>query len=266
MESFNDDNPNIPDSYKNNDSIVTCHNIYNLQNKIKTTNIIKNIIGSEKLFISLDTESYERNHNLLTEIGWVIFDKLGKIKKKRQCVIKENIKYHNKRVGDNKFNYNFGRYEVIPLTGAKKILINDLKKVDYIVGQDIKKDTRDLEKIGIDLTKFEVINGVEKPYGIIDTLDLYTGNFIEKGIKLEKGLEKLSISYENLHNAGNDAYYTMQYFLKLIELFNISNTKIQDIMTIKIPDGFTEEFYKNYREEKKQRKKQENEQKKLNQN
>jgi len=196
-------NQNIPDYVKTNNNLETCFNLIRLQNNIKTVNIVKNVISSRKLFISLDTEEYEKNHDYMTEIGWFIFDKTGTILKKKHYIVQEYLAFHNgKYVADNKFNYNFGESETKPLREVKRILNNDLSTVNYIVGQGISNDIRDLKKNGIDLTKFEEMHGEYKINGIIDTQDLFAGNLLEKPIGLQKGLDKFSIPYSHLHNAG----------------------------------------------------------------
>ncbi|ORX76354.1 hypothetical protein BCR32DRAFT_303968 [Anaeromyces robustus] len=197
-------NRDIPEYIIKTNSLETCHNLIRLQNNIKTANIAKNIIDSRKLFISLDTESYEKNHDYLTEVGWVIFDKTKKIIKKKHFIIQEYSAFHNGiYVEDNKYNYNFGESETKPLITVKNFLNEDLKSVNYIVGQGINNDISDLKKRGINLTEFKEINGTYKEKGIIDTQDLFAGYFHERPISLKKGLEKLSIPYQNLHNAGN---------------------------------------------------------------
>ena len=196
-------NENIPDYVKARNSLETCFNLIRLQNNIKTVNIIKNTINLSKLFLSLDTEMYEKNHDYVTEIGWVTFDKTGRIVKKKHYIIQEYSAFHNgKYVEDNKLNYNFGDSETKPLREVIKILNNELNTVNYIVGQGISNDIRDLKKNGIDLTKFEEMHGEYKVNSIIDTQDLFAGNFLEKPIGLKKGLDKFSIPYRYLHNAG----------------------------------------------------------------
>jgi len=221
-------NINIPEYIMNDNPLVTCFNLIRLQNNIKTIDIIKNKISSEKLFISLDTESYEKNHNYLTEVGWVIFDKTERIVKKKHYIIQEYLSFHNgDYVEDNKFKYNFGESKTRPLSEVKRILKDDLSLVNYIVGQGINNDIHELEKLGIDIKKFEVMRGAYKENGIIDTQDLFAGHFFENPISLKKGLDRFSISYRNLHNAGN--YYLFFFiYRKMIILIYISIIKIKN--------------------------------------
>eukprot|EP00833_Pecoramyces_ruminatium_P009797 jgi/Orpsp1_1/1183829/evm.model.c7180000086878.1 len=113
----------------------------------------------------------------------------------KHFIIQENIDYHNGHfVEDNKFNYNFGESEIKPLREVKEILKDDLTSVNYIVGQSIKNEIRELEKLGIDIVKFK--------NGIIDTQDLFIERFhVRQPISLKKGLERFFVPYKNLHNA-----------------------------------------------------------------
>ncbi|KAL6605304.1 hypothetical protein LY90DRAFT_511992 [Neocallimastix californiae] len=257
-------NIDIPKYIIKESSLETCHNLIRLQNNIKCIDIINKKISSTKLFLSLDTESYEKNHNYLTEVGWIIFNKNGEIKEKKHYIVQEYLSLRNgKYVDDNKFNYNFGESITRPLNEIKLILKMNLDRVNYIVGQGIKNDICDLKKINIDLSKFKEMNDTLETYGIIDTQDLYAANFFESPVSLKKGLDKFFISYRNLHNAGNDAYYTMKYFLALLRNFEFSDSKIQNLLKIKIPDDYNENDYIRYSEEKKLLKKQEKKLKKL---
>jgi len=266
MERLNK-NINIPDYIRKDNPLETCYHLINLQNDIKTVSIIKQKIGERKVFISLDTESYEKNHDYLTEVGWVIFDKTEKILKKEHYIIQEYMSFHNgKYVEDNKFNYDFGESKTKSLIEVIRLLNKELNSVDYIVGQGINNDIKDLEKLGVNLTKFEEMKGIYKNYGIIDTQYLYSGCFHDRPISLKKGLDKLHITYRYLHNAGNDAYYTMKYFFELIRNFDINDIKNKRILDIKIPDEYNEEDYIRYKREKDERRKREKELKKLKKN
>ena len=213
MESLQS-NKNIPNYIKSSNKLETCSNLIRLQKQIKTIDIIKNIVSSSKLFISLDTEEYEYNHDYITEIGWIIFDKNEEIVKNKHYIIQEYSAFRNGQyVEDNKFNYVFGISETKPLNEVIKILNDKLSKVNYIVGQGISNDIRDLKKNGINLTKFEEMQGDYKEFGIIDTQDLFSGYQLEGPISLQRGLEKFSLPKLNLHNAG--IYILLIYIYKL---------------------------------------------------
>jgi len=211
-----------------------------LQNRIKLIETIKEKIDNEKLYICLDIEAFERNHDFLTEFGWCLFKKNGEIIKKKHAIVEEYISYHNGRyVPDNKNNYNFGKSEIVKLKDIYRELKNDFDRANYLVGHGINNDIQFLKKIQVDVSKFKKMNGNSSKiddYGIIETMDLFSGFFLTKPVGLEKSLRRLEIPYRSLHNAGNDAYYTMQVFLEIIKRFDFSkDPKYEQIMNYKAP-------------------------------
>jgi len=169
--------------------------------------LIKNIreeINDEKLFLCLDIEAFEFDQKILTEFGWCIFRKDGTIDKKIHAIVKENIKYRNKKhVPDNREYYLFGESVTQNLSDIEKELKEDIEKVNYLVGQGIESDIRYLNSIKIHTSKFEKMKSSKVPeYGIIDTMDIYSGFYHSKGVGLEKSLIKLQLPYGRLHNAG----------------------------------------------------------------
>jgi len=211
-----------------------------IQNRIKLIEAIKEKIDNEKLYICLDIEAYERNHDFLTEFGWCLFKKNGEIIKKKHAIVEEYLSYHNGRyVPDNKNNYNFGKSEIVKLKDIYKELKNDFNQVNYLVGHGINNDIRFLKKIQVDVSKFKKMNGNSSKiddYGIIETMDLFSGFFLTKPVGLEKSLRRLEIPYRSLHNAGNDAYYTMQVFLEIIKRFDFfKEPKYEQVMNYKPP-------------------------------
>ncbi|ORX40397.1 hypothetical protein BCR36DRAFT_190173 [Piromyces finnis] len=189
-------------------------------------NSIRSRIDKEKLFLCLDIEAYELEKKFLTEFGWCIFKKDGVILENKHFIVKENMKYHNGiHVPDNRENYLFGKSEIRELKEIEEELKIDVAKVNYLVGQGVISDIRFLKKIKFKTSKFKKMNGKYVPeFGIIDTMDLYSGYFLKQGVSLEKMLIKLNISYDKLHNAGNDANYTMQVFLRIINGSNSTKT------------------------------------------
>ncbi|ORX40398.1 hypothetical protein BCR36DRAFT_190160 [Piromyces finnis] len=185
---------------------------------IKLIHTIKFNIGNNKSYLCLDIEAYEQNQSILTEFGWCIFKKNGTITKKKHVIVKENMNYHNgKKVPDHRNNYLFGESEIQELKDIEKELKKDIESVNYIVGQGINNDIRYLKYIHVNMDKFvSMRNSKVHKFGIIDTMDLYSGYFNVQAVSLEKSLLKLKIPYDKLHNGGNDSVFTMQVFLKII--------------------------------------------------
>lgn len=73
-----------------------------------------------------------------------------------------------------------------------------------LVGHDLQQDLQWMSGLGIDLVGFRNI------IGQLDTKDMYQGWRDEPQPRgLGKVLAALDIPSKNLHNAGNDAYYTI---------------------------------------------------------
>ena len=162
-------------------------------------------IDNEKLYLCLDIEAFEFDQKKLTEFGWCIFKRDGTIVKKKHTNTKEYLKFRNgKHVPDNKNHFLFGTSEVQELAVVEEELKNDIESVNFLVGHGIKSDINYLKSINVNTSKFETMKSQKIPeFGVIDTMDIYSGQFNTKGVSLEKCLIKLQIPYDRLHNAGN---------------------------------------------------------------
>ena len=161
-------------------------------------------IDNNKLYLCLDIEAFEFDQKKLTEFGWCIFKKDGTIIKKKHTIVEEYVNLRNgKNVPDNKDNFLFGQSDTQKLEIVEEELKYDIENVNYLVGQGIKSDIRYLKSIDVNTSKFTTMKNQKIPeFGVIDTMDLFSGNFNTKGVSLEKSLIKLRIPYDKLHNAG----------------------------------------------------------------
>ena len=79
-----------------------------------------------------------------------------------------------------------------------------------LVGHDVQHDIVHLSKVGID---------VDKMWNILEIVDNQgLQQFMRKmmnGQKLERILAEFELPYSHLHNAGNDAVYTLQSLVVL---------------------------------------------------
>jgi hypothetical protein len=79
-----------------------------------------------------------------------------------------------------------------------------------IVGHDSKADMDYLQKMGVDVMV------AQNFFKTIDTKDLHQGwKRADNGRSLGYVLDDQGIPYKNLHNAGNDARYTLQAMITL---------------------------------------------------
>jgi len=184
----------------------------------KLINTIKFNIGSSRSYLCLDIEAYEGDQKILTEFGWCVFKKDGTLLKTKHAIVKEHMNYRNgHNVPDNRDYYLFGKSEIQELKVIEEELKKDIESVNYLVGQGIDNDIRYLKSIDVNTSKFiKMKDSKVQKFGIIDTMDLYSGLYSTQGVSLERSLIKLKIPYDRLHNGGNDSIFTMQVFLKIV--------------------------------------------------
>lgn len=198
---------------------------------------------SDTIFISVDIESWERSHNTITEIGVAILDtrdikhvapghrgnKWFEHIRAKHFRIKEHANYVNTDfVHGCPDKFEFGTSDFVKLSHAPKAieaLFNHPygreasmyedngtpeKRNIVFVGHDATNDTSYLRQLGYD--PIELPNLIE----VMDTALMHRA--LVRGPNnrsLGQVLYELEISGWNLHNAGNDAVYTMQAMLAM---------------------------------------------------
>ncbi|KAI8606391.1 hypothetical protein EDD21DRAFT_233481 [Dissophora ornata] len=167
-------------------------------------------------FISVDIESYEQDHSKILEIGWSIWDsRVNKFMDKHYAISDYRHLRNGKYVADRRDRFLFGESVWASLKDSIAAFQKDLETasgrneegVFALIAHDMASDEGYLRKMG-----------VEFPTGMIkfDTLRLNgarAGNHNKTG--LGKLLDELDIENYSLHNAGNDAHYTLELFLWL---------------------------------------------------
>lgn len=164
--------------------------------------------------MAFDIETYENDHSKILEIGFVITSLASPEGNEEtyHFIIKENLHMENSDyVPDNREKFSFGDSEHMSLAEATKKFSQYIRNVDVLVTHSGGHDKEYLESNGMSLEG--------KP--MFDTqllgLALLTDeNFLNVfGLKRLMGDLKISYDEDILHNAGNDAHYTMQVFLAL---------------------------------------------------
>ncbi|TFY50932.1 hypothetical protein EVJ58_g10826 [Rhodofomes roseus] len=153
-------------------------------------------------WLAIDFEAWDRDHSLLTEYGWSLVRWEGE--------------------GDNKReHYNFGKSEdVDKLTFRQRIrdMIAKYREMGplFLVFHDNNQDVKYLRSDAIKaLSDFEYLLPDQPPESgvyVIDTGDLFAaleGEGSGNKRSLERACRHLQIPTEFLHNAGNDAHYTL---------------------------------------------------------
>lgn len=233
-------------------ALISHHSVPSTKTKIQHLNdisLLRQYLGLEKkkdsapgsnvavdpVFIAIDLEAYERDQSKITEVGLAMLDSrhlaacppesshvsswLKKIRSRHFIIKQYKNLLNRKHVKGCPMNFLFGESQFISRFDANKILKQiftikdsappsnpDEKKTRpvILVGHDIQGDIVYLRKLGFSIDRTEIIN-------VTDTQK------IARSITLPIGLSKLSSALGQnplyLHNAGNDATYTMQSLL-----------------------------------------------------
>lgn len=124
--------------------------------------------------------------------------------------------YENKKHYNLQFKFKFGESKIITMDRLLKIIESRISKSDYIVGHGVAAEYLVLKHYGFKLAEMEHIAG-------LDTQKIFASKFHyeteHKHLSLGDMLSLLSIPYESLHNAGNDAAYALQALVKMIACF-----------------------------------------------
>ncbi|GAA5877912.1 hypothetical protein JCM16303_000279 [Sporobolomyces ruberrimus] len=189
-------------------------------------------------FLSLDVEFWERDHEVLTEFGWSLVDFVrhqnGKVTERREdqhAVIKENQRFRNGRFApDARDHFDFGRTLVLPSRALYYLLhalFSTLSTTHplFLVFHDPRGDIRALSKLGFDSEKVflrDLRNLGKKRDGggiwVVDTQRVFSAWFGRKDqIGLEKACKEVEVPTKRLHNAGNDAHYTLTLLERLMD-------------------------------------------------
>ena len=182
------------------------------------------------VFVAIDVEAYERDHSKITEVGIATLDtrhlrgispgddhggRWWDVIRSRHFRIKENAHLVNREfVSGCEDRFEFGQSEWISVVDAATILAQscgpDPARNIVLVGLAIEGDLAHLRKLNFD---------VRQSLRVIDSLDV--GIIDREARHLSQSRNLGNIIYDqgikgwNLHNAGNDAVYTLQATLAL---------------------------------------------------
>lgn len=207
--------------------------------------------ASNVVLIAVDVESYERDSKKITEIGVSTLDTLDLVGiapelygsgwrdkiRSRHFRIKEHAHLMNGDfVAGNAGDFRFGESEFIDLDEAPMVLATcfrfpfsatkddqqripegtsaEDKRTIVLVGHDFGNDIQYMRNLGYDVTN---LSNLSKHAPILDTQGMYR---VMKGdkdpAKLAKLLEEIDVIPWGLHNAGNDARYTMEASIGIV--------------------------------------------------
>ncbi|CCE82672.1 Piso0_002408 [Millerozyma farinosa CBS 7064] len=162
----------------------------------------------------IDVEAWERNISKVTEVGVAIYDpkdspySIFPVIKQFHIIIKEHEKMVNGRFcPDNKRKFMGGTSYKMSMSECRSFmnkLISQYWGRDdvpdaVLVGHNVKADINWLRSVG---------SRLPEPLSIVDTSKLHSMSFTSGG-SLRNILRLLQIPHGYLHNAANDAYYTL---------------------------------------------------------
>lgn len=167
--------------------------------------------------VSIDVEAFERNQLKVTEIGIAVYDpenqwllSIPQVKT-LHILTKENLHLHNGSfVADRKYFFNGGKSYTLSTPDLRMLVEQILNhyldtRSGILVGHDVGGDVRWLKRLGI-----KIPENIQS----FDTFKVYLLTTKKNG-SLKKILRRLNIPHANLHNAANDAYYTLLAALSL---------------------------------------------------
>lgn len=227
--------------------------------------LIRNVFGRSSILFAIDVEAWEFSTETVTEIGIAIYDpREQQVSLVPSTIhihirIKENLNKTNGRyVPNHAMNFNGNITYIMSQTEAvyfTQSLVNyyfsQIQQTGYscyLVGHDVKGDVKWMNSLGVNFPT---------GYQTIDTNHLCRISHGRANISLKKALEAVDIPYAYLHNAGNDAYYTLLLAMKLCD----PQSRVRYGLDIFVPDenqqmqdSLTPEEKKARKEEKKARK------------
>lgn len=176
----------------------------------RATNLLRDFVN-EKV-VSIDFEFFitkDETHEP-TELG-ISINEDGKINT-YHFLIKENYLRKKNKALQNKFN--FGETQVISQAQIPTMIEHALQDAKYVLFHEQREESKIFEQLGI---------SIPTHIDILDTQLCYKRYFREKGSlpngeKLENLLSLFKIQAQDLHNAGNDAYFTLILLQKMSEI------------------------------------------------
>lgn len=210
-----------------------------LQNKDKFEQLADSIrtVNSQKTaLISVDLEAFEGNNNIITEIGLSIYDPFKEATSllpslvNIHIILKESLTLRNgKFVHDHKDNFLGGSSLVLP----QKVAVDFVQTLFTFYFKERQQDGYEAAFVahnGSGDLKWLTQLGVQIPndYKMLDTEKIYTYSHGANGNSLGAILRRFHIPHSFLHNAGNDAYFTLIALLKLTDPQFRTTQKLDD--------------------------------------
>ncbi|KAF5387708.1 hypothetical protein D9615_000493 [Tricholomella constricta] len=183
------------------------------------------------VWCALDFEAWEWEHDVITEFGWRLFGwkDSNEVKEAGHIIVDEHQKFKNsKYVPEHRYDYGFGKSEIVKKAAFKTRVcgfITELAKYGpvFLVFHDNNQDIKYLKSpaIGASLDGLSYVLPDAMPDDglfVVDTSDLFAaleGATTADRRALGRMCNLIQIPTSNLHNAGNDAYYTLEAMIAM---------------------------------------------------
>lgn len=194
----------------------------------KATNLNRDFVQSK--IVSIDFEfKIQKDDYMVTELGLAINHK-GVITNEHYLVSENYQKKYNR---DLQEKFNFGETQKVSMKDLLGIIVNHVKDADFILFHEQREDYAIMKKLGWDIEHSDA--------PVIDTQLCYKRYFREPGSipdgeKLVNLLKSFKVEHNHLHNAGNDAHYTLKLLQKMSEIHkHLLNSKNNQKLTLKKP-------------------------------
>lgn len=161
------------------------------------------ITTTEKLFC-MDLEFCEKTQ-VVTEVGVVLYFPKTNEMETFHFIVKEYYDHRNVHTGDNKDNFLFGESKKMSMDEVEGEVLKLVSDTNFLVGHAFANDKGFLTQCGY-----------FKNTQVLDSQSYAKSYFRVQGrMSLERLSGALDLDPQCLHNAGNDAVYTMKSLLKM---------------------------------------------------
>jgi hypothetical protein len=159
--------------------------------------------------LALDFEYDQNKGQLVFECG--ITEYHNGVMQYEHYLIEEN--YKNKRNYELQLQFQFGVSKVVSMQELMTILHTRLQEANYLVGHCLLSEYLVLAHHGLDIMEMKTLT-------CMDTQKLFRSHFMtshhQNNLSLTNLLGMFDIQADFMHNAGNDAAYTMMALLKIV--------------------------------------------------
>lgn len=216
-ESFDDVVNQVKDALNNEEAIAKKEEILLLaqQKNKERKELMKQLSNplpfslNDSKMLAIDFE-YDQNKNQLVFECGITKSVNGQVIHEHYLV-EEN--YKTKKNYDLQWQFNFGQSTVVSMAELISILCQSLAETDYLVGHCLLSEYLILKHYGVNIFDFEQLK-------CLDTQSVFqekfNSGFPHSNLSLTNLLALFDVLPTNLHNAGNDAAYTMLALMKMV--------------------------------------------------